>query len=215
MKAKANFEEYFSRFPARKYKKHWSIINPGDNIKTIYYLKKGYVRLYAVAPDGQELTLIIYKPGEFFPLIVALFPPAPYPYWVETMSPAEIISVPVDSFTDFFKKNTDLLLRVSIEIMRRLDRILRRMEYLVFGNVSQRLCSLLIILGESFGRNENQGIRIEVPFTHQDLAYMVGITRETVSSVMSELKKQNILAYTNHSIVIKNPAKLKKTSLIT
>lgn len=213
--AKPSFETYFSQFPARVYKKRWSIVNPGDNLKTIYYLKRGYVRLYSVASDGQELTLIVYKSGEFFPLFVALFPPAPYPYWVETLTAAEIVSVPVELFTSFFKKNPDLLLDLSIEIMKRLDRTLRRMEYLVFGNVTQRLTSLIIMLGERFGRKEKNGVRIEAPFTHQELANLAGITRETASAIMSDLKKRGFVEYKNHTILIKNLTKLTKESLIT
>lgn len=209
------FDEYFSKFPIRVYKKHSSIINAGDDIKKIYYLKKGYVRLYSISAEGKELTLIIYKPGEFFPLVIAFLPPTPYRYWIETMTQSEIISVPSDSFISFFKKNPDLLLEVSLEIMKRLDRVLRRMEYLTFGNAYQKIASILAILKEGFGQSKKNEIIIPLPLTHRDIAYLVGMTRETASIEIEKLKKKKIIGYKGRLIVIKNVKKLEAESLIT
>lgn len=207
------FDRYFSRFPVHTYKKRWSIVNPGDNLRTIYYLKKGYVRLYSISQEGQELTLIVYKPGEFFPLFAALLPPAPYRYWVETMTPAEIVSVPIESFKTFYTKTPDFTVFLATELISRLDRVLRRMENLAFGSVTQRLITTLLILSERFGEKHAEGLYIQPPFTHKELANMVGITRETASSIMSDLKKRGLIDYKNHHIIIKQPQKLLKESL--
>ena len=208
-----DFDSYFSQFPMRSYKKRWSIANPGDNLQTIYYLKKGYVRLYATSSEGKELTLIIYKPGEFFPLIVALQPNIVFRYWMETMANAEIISVPVASFTKFFEGNPRLLLDLLERTMMRLDRIIRRLEYAVFGDACQKVASIVLILEEAFGKKVGKVDIIEAPLTHREIATIVGLTRETTSSTLSSLVKKGYIGYRGKHIVIKNRRGLLRESL--
>lgn len=215
MQAPLDFDAYFSQFPVRIYKKHWHIINAGDNVEKIYYIKKGYVRLYSISSEGKELTLIIYKPGEFFPLIIALEPKSSYPYFIEAMTEAEIISVPIASFTSFFKNNSDLLLDLAVKTMRRLDRILRRLEYASFGNAYQKIASIFIILAEAFGEKEESEIVIQVPLTHRDIALIVGITRETASIEIKKLEQKNIIARRGRTFVIKNYKRLQKEAFLT
>lgn len=130
------------------------------------------------------------------------------------MSACEVISVPVDSFKAFFKNNPDLLFDLSVRIMARFDTALRRMEYLAFGTAPQRLSSLLLILGERFGKKEKEGMYIEAPFTHKDLANLSGLTRETVSAIMSDLKKEGLIDGKNQHVIIKDRTKLTKKSLL-
>jgi CRP-like cAMP-binding protein len=211
--SKATFDSYFATYPTRSYKKRMPLITAGDRLEKIFYLKKGYVRLYSVSPDGQELTLLIYKPGDFFPIYVALKPATPYRYWAETLTDAVITTVPVESFVHFFKENPEVIMDLSERIMTRFDGSLRRMEYLAFGTALQRVASLIIILGEQYGKKTAEGIAIEAPFTHKDLANLTGITRETVSAIMSDLKKRGFIDDQNQQILIKSIEALTKESL--
>ena len=210
----SGFEKYFSQYPARTYKKHWPLINAGDEFQKIYYLKKGYVRLYSISPEGKELTLIVYGPGEFFPLFIALTPPTPYPYWAESMTPIEIITVPVQSFVDYFKKNPDVLFDLSVRLLVRLSGALRSMENLAFGSAVNQLCNVIIVMSQRFGVKQKNEILVDAPFTHKDLANLAGLTRETASAIMSDLKKQGIIDYKNQRILIKDFPRLQKASQV-
>ena len=210
---KSSFDKYFDQFPARSFKKHAPLINAGDEFQKIYYLKKGYVRLYSISPEGKELTLIVYGPGEFFPLFIALTPPSPYPYWAEAMSPIELITVPVQSFTSFFKQNPEILFELAVRLLTRLSGALRSMENLAFGSAENRLCSVIIVLSQRFGIRQDEFMLVDAPFTHKDLANLAGLTRETVSAIMSELKKKGIIDYKNQRILIKSLPRLTKESL--
>lgn len=208
-----DFEAYFSQFPVRSYKKQWSLIHSGDIVQKIFYIKGGYVRLYAVSAEGQEMTLIIYKPGEFFPLIAALNPHTSFRYYIETLTYASIISVPVSSFIAFFEGKPDLLLGLLETTMMRLDRIIRRLEYAVFGDAYQKVASILIILEEAFGRKVGKEAIIEAPLTHREIATIVGLSRETTSAILSSLAKEGYIAYKGKHVVIKNRKGLLKQSL--
>lgn len=208
------FETYLSKFPARSYKKRWPIINAGDELGKIFYLKKGFVRLFSISPEGKELTFIIYQPGEFFPLIAALLPLSPYRYFVETMTPSEIIAIPRSSFSAFFIKNPDLLLDLAVEIMKRLDRMLRRMEHLVFANAYQKVASIFAILAERFGEREGKSIVIRVPLAHRDIASLVGIARETASLEIKKLEKKGIISYRKRLFTINSVRRLERQAVL-
>lgn len=210
MKAPTSFEEYFSQFKTRSYKKHAPIVNSGDDLQKIFYLKKGYVRLYSISQEGKELTLVIYKPGNFFPLYPALNPHVPYPFWVETMSPCEVAIVPTSSFIAFFKDNPDLLMNLSIEIMARFDDALRRMEYFAFGNVYTKIASILSVFAKSYGKVEGKNIVFNLPLTHRDIGLLIASARETVSTEIKKLEDKKIIEYRGRVLVIKDLKKLEK-----
>lgn len=219
MSSSEDFGTYFSKFPSKTYRKRYSIINAGDFIQKIFYLKKGYVRLYSVSSEGKELTLIIYKPGNFFPLLTALQPNKAYPYYVETLTPAEVISVPLNLFIALFKDNPDLLMGIANEIMSRLDGALKRMEYMAFGNVYQKIASILMLVADRFGKpfsldNSDSSTIIDLPLTHKDIGLLIAATRETVSMEIKRLEKKGIIGYKGRNIIIKNIKLLEKEALL-
>lgn len=214
MKSSVDFDSYFSQFPVKSYRKKWNIVNAGDTVQKIFYLKKGYVRVYAMSSDGKELTLLIYKPGSFFPILTALKHNITYPYWIETITPADVVAVPVQSFITFFKDNPELLLNMSMEIMQRLDSALKRMEYLVFGSVYVRIASILLMLSQQFGKKEGSSIVIEVALTHKEIGYLIGAVRETVSAEIKKLEEKGIIEQSSKKIIIKNTKALEKEALI-
>lgn len=214
MKAPQTFGEFFSKFQVRVYKKHASIINAGDQLQKIFYLKKGFVRLYSMSAEGKELTLIIYKPGNFFPLFTALNPKTSYPFWVETITKAEVIVVPVDSFVSFFKDNPNLLMNLSMEIMGRLDDALKRMEYFAFGNVYTKIACILTLSAKRYGKKEGNEIVIELPLTHKDIGLLIASARETVSSEIKKFENKGIIEHRGKTLVIKSMKRLEKEALL-
>lgn len=215
MSSTIDFDSYFSQFPVKTYRKKWNIINAGDKVQKIFYLKKGYIRVYAMSSDGKELTLLVYKPGSFFPILTALKQNISYPYWVETITPVEVVAVPVGNFITFFKDNPELLLNMSIEIMQRLDNALKRMEYLVFGNVYVRIASVLLMFGQQFGKREGNTISFDLALTHKDIGYLIGAVRETVSAEIKKLEEKGIIEQASKTLVIKNVKALEKEALLT
>lgn len=206
---------FFSRFKRIHFKKGEIILRTGDIPRGVFFLEKGYARLYSVSSEGEELTLIIYKPGEIFPLITAFQPDRSIPYFLEAFTEAQMISVPISIFTRLFKENPDILLDISVEIMKRLDRILRRLEYAVFGNAHQKVASTILLANEAFGKKAGREFIIEVPLTHKNIANIVGLTRETASIEIKKLERKSIVTYRGRHLIIKNMEKLKEESLLS
>lgn len=202
--------KFFSKFELAHFKKGETFLRSGDLPQGIYYLKTGYVRLYSLSPQGKELTLVIYKPGEFFPVVFTFTARASI-YYFETLSEATMYKAPREKFMQFINENQDIFTQVTLHIIERFETSLKRMESLTFGNVNSRLASVILIYTKRFGVKYGRGnIRIPIPFTHQDLANLVGTARESVSHEIKIFVDKRIIGYMGKLIVVKDLKKLKK-----
>ena len=201
---------FFSQYKLLQYKKGETFLRAGDIPQGIYFLKKGYVRLYSLSSAGKELTLVIYKPGEFFP-VVFTFTAEPSIYYFETLSEVEMERSPREKFIPFIRENPDVFDEVNLHIIERFQVALRRMEYLTFGNANSRLASILLICARYFGiRSDHKEIKIPIPFTHKDIANLVGLARETVSIELKKFLDKKIVFYKGRRLVIKNREALRR-----
>ena len=203
------FDAFFKQFPFKVFKKRTPIINADTLTNDIFYIKKGYARAYGVSPSGQELTMVIFQPGDFFPLISTIRPQK-IDYYIESLTEIEVIAVPRNQFIVFLQGRPDLTQDLTMRITERFEGALKRMEYLVFGTAAQRLISIILILGERFGLVTQGNIFVNAPLTHRDLASLVGITRETTTLILRDLVKKSYIEFRNRHIVIKNLRALKR-----
>lgn len=204
---------FFSRFKKYHYEKGETILRAGDNPQGVYFVDKGYIRDYSVSKDGEELTLIIFKPGDFFP-ISWVFNNSPNSHYFEAMTAVELWRCSKEDFLIFVKANPEIFVELTGHIVLRLGGIMQRMEYLAFGNAYEKVASILLILSERFGKKEGENIVIQVPLVHRDIAELLGITRETASIELKKLENKKIIAHHSKFIIVKDQNKLKKESLL-
>lgn len=159
------------------------------------------------------MTLIIFKPGDIFPVSWAINRAASG-YFVEAMTPAELWRVPRDQFLQFIRDKPDILFELTRRMLERFLGLMRRMEHLVFGNAHSKVASILLICAERFGRKIGGDRVIDVPLTHNDIATLVGLTRETVSIEMKKLENKGYLISRQRLMVIKNIKGLARESAI-
>jgi CRP/FNR family cyclic AMP-dependent transcriptional regulator len=207
------FPSFFEQFSIKSYKKRHTIFQAGEESQFVYYVKKGYVRAYSLSPDGEELTMIIFQPGDFFPLISAVKVDKLW-YFIESLTDVEIIPVPKKDFLDFLRGREDLLIDMTLMLTARFEGVLTRMEYLVFGTASQKLASIILILAERFGEKSDSEIFVKAPLTHKDLASLIGITRETTTLILRDFHSADLIAFKNKHLIIKNFKGLKRASLV-
>ena len=185
----------------------------GENPQGIFYLSKGFLRLYSTSMGGEELTLFIFKPGDIFP-ITWVFNQTMNNYHVEGISASELRQAPKAKFLDFIKENPDVFLELTKRMLVRLTGLLQRMEQLVFGNAYNKVASILLICAERFGRKEGKDLIVQVPLTHNSIASLVGISRETASIQINKLEKKGLLAHRGRLLVVKNARLLRRESLL-
>jgi len=205
--------DFFSQFKLLHYKKREIILRPDDTPSGVFYLCKGYARLYSISQAGEELTLIIFKPEDFFPIVWTINNTENI-YYFEAMTQVELWRAPREQFLDFMKSNSDVFFELTSRILVRFGGLLERMEYLVFGSAYQKVASILVICAQRFGLKEGKGIKIRVPLTHKDIANLVGITRETASVEMKKLERKGLIYYRGRLFIIKDIKGLEKESLL-
>lgn len=206
-------ELFFAQFEPLHFKKGEIIQRPGASIGGIYFLKHGFVRLYTVSVSGEELTLIIFKIGDIFPISWAFDYPTVQGYYLESLTSCELGRASRGDFLKFIKSDSEVLFELSSRLVERMMGLLARAESFVFGDAESRIASILLICAERFGKAISQGIQIEVPLTHSDIASLIGVARETASIEIKKLEKKGLIVYRGRQLVIKNVNLLKKESL--
>lgn len=213
MTAFEKLEDFFSKYKLFRYQKGEAILRPGDTPQGVYLIKKGYVRLYSISENGEELTLIIFKPNDFFPLMWAINNTENTEY-LEAMTSVEIWRSPKDKFLEFIKTNPDVFFELTSRILVRLGGLLERMQYLVFGSAYEKVASILLICVERFGKKEGKHTVIQVPLTHSDIARLIGVARETASIEMKKMERKRLIAYRGRLLIVKNKRRLEKEAFL-
>ncbi len=206
--------EFFVHYKPIRCKKGETILRDGDIPQGVFYLENGYTRLYSLSSDGEELTLIIFKPGDFFPITWALFG-EPYKYYVETMTPSTFYCAPRDHFLQFMEENPSAHFEVTKNVLLKTTGLMSRMEYLAFGNARNKVASILLIFAELMENQNTEWLVFPFPITHKQIASLVGISRETASIEMKQLEKEELISYHGRELVIKNWDGLKEQSLVS
>jgi CRP-like cAMP-binding protein len=212
--ATQKLSNFFSKFNKYCYKRGEMILRGGDVPQGVCYISKGYVKDYSISKEGEELTLIMFKPGDFFPM-QWVFNTWINSHYFEAMTSVELWRCPREDFIAFIKTNPEIFFELTGSIMLRLGGLLERMEYLAFGNSYEKVVSIILICAERFGKKVGKNIIIQMPFTHKDIATFLGIARETASIEIKKIERKGLMVYRNKLMVIKNIKKLKKESLST
>lgn len=206
-------EGFFDKYQKLHFTRGQLIVSAGETLRGVYFLEKGYTRLFAVSEKGEELTLIIFKPGDFFPMMWT-FNNTPNEYFLEAIGACELWMAPREAFLKFIRSDEEVFFEIIKRLIVRFGGLLSRMEYLVFGNAYNKVASILVICAERFGVKLRKNILVGVPLTHQDIGSLVGIARETASVELKKLEKKGLISYKKRHLVIKNLRGLKRASLL-
>ena len=184
-------------------KKRQPLYLPGDPSSNVYLLKKGRVKIANTAPNGKEVTFDILEPGEVFGELDVL-EDAPRSTSAETLDAAVICVIPRKDFDQYLAMHPTVMFKLTKLIGLRLKKIQSRVEDLVFRDVPARLAHLLLELSKSDGVAENHGIRLKVKLTHQEMANLIGCSRETVSASMGQFRDDGLIQMDGRTITLVN-----------
>lgn len=197
-----------SKMPVKQYRKNETILYEEDTNEYMYIILEGKVRIVQITEDGKETILAMHKAGDFFgemSLIDGKTMPA-------TVMAAENTLTSVISKKDFYSlihahpKVSEKLLEI---LCTRLRESWERIQILNFKNASDRLRMLFVMLSEEYGQKTAEGIILNIKLTHQDMANMTGITRETVTRVIDKWQKDEEIAILKNKFIHLYPVFLK------
>jgi len=183
------------------------IYMPEDMSESVYLLKKGRVKISGLSQEGKEVTMDIIGPGEIFGEL-SLVDKGPRETIAEVLDDALLCVISRNNFEMLIRSKPDLAFKVTALIGSRRRVIESRLEDLVFRDVSARLAKLLLQLTEDYGQVREKGIIVDVKLSQQELANLIGSTRETTSHFLNLFKKKGFIDYDKSKIVILEKDKL-------
>jgi len=178
------------------------VTSPNSEEPRLYFVKSGAVRLYTMSMEGKELTLDVLTAGHLFGEIGA--PVSSRQVYAVTLEDSVICTMNYGQFTAILREKPDLAIKF-IEIMSaRLAEVEELLEHMAYSSVRKRLLFLLNKLADKFafaapyaGEEEEadrpKWVRLEVELTHQELASMMGSSRETVTEAMNRLAAEGLV----------------------
>jgi len=195
------FENAGVRVVERCFKARDVIFTPGDPDNQLYFLLEGTIRLYKLYGEFKEATTALLKDHGVFgklSLVEGQWQEA----FAEAVTDVRVAGVRKSALTKAISHNPRLALELFACFSERLTQSDEVIDSLLHREVSMRLATLLLKLGERFGEENGTGITLDVRLTQQELANMIASTREAVSKVMSEFQRDGTIEVQNRKITI-------------
>jgi CRP-like cAMP-binding protein len=166
----------------------------------IQFVKMGRVKISTYSPDGKEQVLALLDPGDLFGELT----PSTLPLRVraEAFDRAVVCSIDRAVFEDVVRNTPDVALKVIQTLARRLQAAEQEIEDLALRDVPARLASVLLRLADGYGEEHERGVRLSFRLTHQDLAHMIGSTRETVTMIMSRFRDGRLITVDRRTLIV-------------
>ncbi len=176
----------------RKFPKGSSVYLPNDIADAAYLLAEGRMRICASTPEGKQSILTFVEPGELFGEL-AIIESGEREERAEAVQNSTVVLLPGNHLRQLMEESPNLALGVTKLIGMRRKRVERRLRSLLFRSNRERLAQLLLDLAEQYGNATTDGIELGIKLSHQDLAAIIGATRETVTTVLGEMQGQGLL----------------------
>ena len=184
------------------------IMSPDDPPERIHILKKGRVRVYRVTPDGKQLTLDIYDKGTILGDMSLLGQEPIAEAFAETLDEAVICTISPDEMRKLVERYPAIGVNIISYLSKRLRDAESELESMAYQRVGQRLARKLIDLSNRFGVKTDRGTLIEARLTQQELAEMIGTTRETLAHTLADFRRRGLLDTEKHQVLIRDAEQL-------
>ena len=193
-------EQFFSQYKLRQYPKGHILILNGSPIEYIFYIKSGIVKQYDISHKGDEIMLNIFKPPAFFPMSHAING-GESPYTYEAKTELQLRQAPSKEVVQFLKENPDVLFDLLSRVYNGIDGLLARVTHLMASSARERLLFELLIESRRFGK-QTAGGSYNLRISEKELAARAGLSRETVSRELHELRKEQLVTKDKYQIII-------------
>jgi CRP/FNR family transcriptional regulator len=184
----------------------------GQEARGVYILCQGRAKLVTTNAEGKSLILKIAHPGEILGLHAAVTG-RPHEVTVETLQPSQLSFIRRDDLLRFLNEHGDACLQAAEHLARDCQSAYDVIRSIGLSHsVSEKLARLLL-QWSSDGRVVDGTIRMKLALTHEEMAQLIGTTRETVTRTLSDFKKQGVLELSGSTLIIRKKAALERLVL--
>lgn len=193
----------------RSFKKDQFIYIPNEEASHIYMIAQGRVKIGHYLEDGQEVVSAILTTGEIFGELALAGEEKRRDFAQVMDNDTEICPLSIDELKSLMKEDKELSFRLLKLVGLRLMRLERKLELLVFKDARTRIIEFLKDAASWKGKKVGFETMIPTKLTHKDIASLTGTSRQTVTTILNELKEQNLIYFDRKKILIRDLANLK------
>ena len=181
----------------------------GDTGDKLYIIISGKIKLTKAAPDGRENLLSVHGPGEMFGEL-SLFDPVPRTASATAVTDAELAALAHEDVRAWLASRPEVAMHLLQALAQRLRRINEVKADLVFTDVPGRVAKALLDLAERFGVQNSDGIQVNHDLTQEELAQLVGASRETVNKALADFAARGWIQLAAKSVLVVDTDRLRK-----
>jgi CRP-like cAMP-binding protein len=181
----------------------------GDQGDRLYVILEGKIKLGRTSGDGRENLLAILGPGEMFGEL-SLFDPGPRTAAATSVGDSRLIGLGHDALEPWLVEHPEVSLKLLNALARRLRRTNEALADLVFSDVPGRVAKALLDLSTRFGRPAEDGILVAHELTQEELAQLVGASRETVNKALADFATRGWLRLEARAVVLLDVERLRR-----
>jgi len=185
------------------------LFNEGDDGDKLYVIVSGKVKLGRSSPDGRENLLAVLGPGQMFGEL-SFFDPGPRSTTVTAVTDVEMRTLGHEALSPVLNEHPEVAKALLYQLARRLRRTNEVVGDLVFSDVPGRVSKALLDLADRFGREDADGIHVNHDLTQEELAQLVGASRETVNKALADFASRGWLRLEPRSVVILDIERLRR-----
>ncbi len=187
---------------AQRFERNQVIYSMGDPADAIYLIESGNVKAVQLSTDGKEKIAGIYQKGDLFGE-VCMCEKGRRDTQAIALDPVTLTSFSVRAVLALVKEDAEVALNLLMVFCAQLAECQEQIGNLVFDEVRERLAKELLRLSRlSVSQQKGDGVQLIVSLTHEDLAHLVGTTRENATEIMNEFRRQGLVDYSRAQIEV-------------
>jgi CRP/FNR family transcriptional regulator len=172
----------------KRYKKHEVILFEEDTTEYMYIILNGKTKVIQTTEDGKEILLAMHHSGEFFGEM-SLLDGKTSPATVVAMEDSSVAIISRQEFYSLIRAQKRILDNLLLILCSRLRDSWEKIQLLNLKNASHRIKILFLMLSDRYGEKTAEGVTLNIKLTHQEIAEMTGMTRETVTRMIDKWQK--------------------------
>jgi len=188
--------------------KNQFIYFPKEPSKILFFLKAGRIKIGSYSQDGKEIIKAILYPGEVFGEMGIVGEESREDFAVAMDADTRMCTLHVDQFMKMMHENSQLSLAVTKNIGEKLRNVERKLESLIFKDARERIIDFMKEMAMKYGKKIGVEVLVKHDLTHQDIANLTATSRQTVTTVLNDLKEKDLIYMERKRFLIRELDKL-------
>lgn len=199
---------FVQKQPLVKFAKDTTLVYQGEVSQKLYAIRSGYVKIYDLSVEGNEQLLGLACKYDFLPSEALFVPGKPVAkFFYSAFTPVEAYVVDRQEFLDRIRHNTEALYQIAVTLHTKYSGLMQHLNAVQRLKARDKIVYVLYFLANDYMKEAlldgaPGGRQIGIPLTQQDIANLVGVTRETAAHELQRLKQEGLISYNRSTFMV-------------